>query len=77
MSDLYDDFEKRFSNAWFSCSWQDVNQASSQAKGEAEQKKSLEMLQNELENLQDDMEKICAKQLVLDNLSKLYRGDLT
>lgn len=77
MTNLYDDFEKRFSSAWFSVNWQDSNQASRQAKGEVYRRKTLETLQDELEKLQDDIEQINAKQLVLENLSKLYKGDLT
>lgn len=76
MSDLYDDFEKRFKNAWFSVGWQETSD--NQMKGEVQQqsRRTLASLQAELNDLQDDMEKICAKQLMLENLSKLYKAEI-
>jgi hypothetical protein len=76
MSNLYDDFEKRFTSAWFSSGWQEVEKTEPM-KGEIQTRKSLDILNSELETLQDNMEKICAKELMLNNLSKFYSGDLT
>ncbi len=70
MSDLYEDFEKRYTNAWFSVGW-----------AEAEKKpvvksvshKDLYTLEGELEQLKENIELITQKQLRLSNLAKLYQ----
>jgi len=68
MSEL-EKFEKRFTNAWFSCGWAEV-----EVKPKAVQvsHKDITTLQAELEMLNDQMENIVQKQLRLANLAKFY-----
>jgi hypothetical protein len=69
MSSLYDDFEKRFKNAWFSAGWID---AETVLQKKQNNHKSLEILQSELQELENNMENILQKKLHLENLAKLY-----
>lgn len=69
MSDLYDNFEKRFTNAWFSAGWAEIE--SKPAKKES-MHKDLAILQAELETINKELENIEQKQLRLANLAKLY-----
>lgn len=71
MSNLYDDFEKRFTNAWFSAGWTEVELK--KAEPVKKSSKDLETLQKELAELKQDFENICQKQLRLENLAKLYK----
>ena len=70
MSDFYDNFEKRFTNAWFSAGWSEVE--IKKAEPVKSSHKDLETLEQELEGLKQDYENICEKQLRLSNLAKLY-----
>lgn len=69
MSNLYDDFEKRFTGHSFSANWVEVNVI-------AEQKqvfhKDLSTLESELEMINDTIDTISQKQLMLANLAKMY-----
>lgn len=70
MSDLYDDFEKRYTNAWFSVGWAEIE------KKQVEKSvlhKDLHTLEGELEQLKENIELINHKQLRLSNLAKLYQ----
>ena len=69
MSNLYDDFEKRHTDSWFSLGWVDV-----EAKKPAVQvlRKDLTTLQAELDEIQEHIETVAQKQLRLANLAKLY-----
>lgn len=69
MSNLYDDFEKRFSNAFFSIGWSDVETKPQKVHSS---RKDLETLQTELEQIQEHIETVAQKQLRLSNLAKLY-----
>lgn len=71
MSDLYNDFEKRFTNAWFSAGWGEI-----EVKPSAPQvsRKDLLTLQEELNAIQENIESIAQKQLRLSNLAKLYEN---
>lgn len=72
MSSLYDDFEKRFTNAWFSAGWSEVEikpQETFRRSG-----KDLNTLQAELEELKHEMENIHEKQIRLENLAKFYQS---
>ncbi len=71
MPNNYDDFEKRFSNAWFSVGWGEV-EVKSQSKVAVTARKDLETLQNELEELNENINNIADKQLRLSNLAKFY-----
>lgn len=77
MANLYDEFEKRFTGLWFSAGWQDVEPTGiAQKKGETNTRKSVELLQKELDDLQENMERICAKGLMLENLAKFYNDEI-
>lgn len=69
MSNLYDDFEKRFTNKWFSADWSEVEAKSHEVKIS---RKDLTTLQTELEQIRENIEVIVQKQLILANLAKLY-----
>lgn len=71
MASLYDDFEKRFTNAWFSAGWAEIEPK--KAEPVKSSHKDLSTLQNELDELKQDFENICQKQLRLENLAKLYK----
>lgn len=69
MSDLNNDFEKRFTNAWFSAGW---IEAESISRSEKASRKDLTVLQTELDELEERMENIELNQLRLSNLAKMY-----
>lgn len=71
MSNLYDDFEKRFTDKWFSSGWAEV-----ETKQETSQlvRKDLATLKSELDEIQEHIENIAQKQLRLANLAKLYEN---
>ena len=70
MSNLYNEFEGRFTAEWFSCGWsEDVKPK------EIEPhilRKDLNALQFELNEIQEHIEAVAQKQLRLANLAKLY-----
>ena len=74
MSDLYDKFENRFTNAWFSSGWVEVETKPKEAKSQSvnNSRKDLLMLQEELDDIQEHIENISQKQLRLANLAKFY-----
>ena len=71
MPDLYNDFEKRFTNAWFSAGWGEI-----EVKPAVKQvsRKDVATLQAELAEIKENIESIAQKQLRLANLSKLYEN---
>lgn len=69
MSNLYDDFEKRFNNAFFSTSWVEVEAKPQEVHVS---RKDLPTLQSELNQIQEHIETVAQKQLRLANLAKLY-----
>ncbi len=71
MSSLYNDFEKRFTDKWFSLGWQEVEPES---KDSMLLHKDLTILESELENLKEEVENILQKRLRLANLAKLYNN---
>lgn len=71
MSELYDDFEKRFTNKWFSSNWAEIE---IKPKEEKIFRKDLAALQAELEQIQEHIENIKQKQLRLANLAKFYEN---
>lgn len=71
MSNLYNDFEKRFTNEWFSSGW---SEAEFKPKAVVETRKDLTTLQTELEQIEEHIEVITQKQLRLANLAKLYEN---
>lgn len=72
MSSLYDDFEKRFTNAWFSAGWSEI-EVKPQQETFKRSGKDLNTLQAELEGLKYEMENINEKQIRLANLAKFYQ----
>ena len=71
MSGLYEKFEKRFTDQWFSAGWIEVEAKPQQA---TVVKKDLAKLENELLQINEAIENIAQKQLRLENLSKLYNN---
>lgn len=69
MSNLYNDFEKRFTGNSFSANWVEV-----EVKPQENQsvRKDLNTLQDELQKIQENIETIAQKQLRLANLAKMY-----
>lgn len=77
MSNLYDEFEKKFQFSWFSAGWveAELKQAAEEDIQEGVRpmlRKDLSTLEQELEALKEDMETINQKQLQLSNLAKFY-----
>lgn len=70
MSNLYDDFEKRHIDSWFSAGWVEVEAKKPEAQAF---KKDLSTLQAELEQIEENIKTISQKQLRLANLAKLYQ----
>lgn len=69
MSNLFDDFEKRHTDSWFSSGWVEVEAKKPEAHVF---KKDLATLQAELEQIEENINTISQKQLRLANLAKLY-----
>lgn len=73
MEDMYEEFEKRYTDKWFSAGWVEIEaQKHKSAKTVEYNHKDLATLENELEMLNDNMDEIVEKQLRLANLAKLY-----
>ncbi len=69
MSNMYDDFENRFTGKWFSAGWVEV------LPKEVEKeitRKDLVTLESELAEINETMDLISQKQLRLANLAKMY-----
>lgn len=69
MSEL-EKFEKRFNNNWFSANWSEVEVKPNSTKVD---RKDLQTLQAELEQIEEHIEVVTQKQLRLSNLAKLYQ----
>ena len=69
MSNMYDDFEKRFNGKTFSAGWVEVNTA---VVNKQIMHKDAETLQAELDMINETLEDISQKKLRLANLAKLY-----
>lgn len=72
MSKYYDDFEKRFTNAWFSTSWSEIEMKKQEFEP---QHKDLPSLEGELEELRSEMDSIIQKQFRLANLAKVIQNN--
>lgn len=70
MSSLYNDFEKRFDNNWFSANWNEIEIKPQPVS----HRKDLTILETELNQLKEEMENISLKQLRLANLAKMYNN---
>lgn len=70
MTDLYKDFEKRFTNAWFSAGWAEVENRPQEKEAT---RKDLATLEAELAELEENMDNIIQKQLRLSNLASFYQ----
>jgi len=73
MSDLCDDFDKRFTSSFFSASWVEVQPVQKIVAVDEAHRKNLEDLQLELSTLKSDVENISFKALRLSNLAKFYQ----
>lgn len=73
MTNMYDDFEKRFTTSWFSSDWVEIDQPKEIQT--VSLRKDIETLESELEKINEEIEKICEKQTMLANLAKFYRKD--
>lgn len=74
MSNLMNEFENRFTNEFFSCGWSDVEAKAVEAPKVEVSRKDLLTLQAELASIQENIEKIAQKKLVLANMAKLYES---
>jgi hypothetical protein len=71
MPNLYDNFEKRFTDKWFSAGWVEVETQPQQSQFAH---KDLTVLKTELNELSEKIETIAQKQLRLANLAKFYEN---
>ena len=71
MSNMYDDFEKRFTGNTFSAGWVEV---STLVENKQIIHKDLATLEAELDMINSTMEEISLKKLRLENLAKLYNN---
>lgn len=71
MSDLYNNFEKRFTSAWFSVGWIETEEKPLMEKT---CKKNIDVLQDELRKIEEHIETIAQKQLRLANLASFYES---
>lgn len=69
MSGLYNDFEKRFSGAWFSTGWVEVEK---KPESDVDNRKNVAKLQAELAQIEERLEDINLNKLRLSNLAKMY-----
>jgi len=69
MSNLYDNFEKRFTGAWFSTGWVEVE---TKSVDETDNRKDVVKLQSELAQIEERLEDISLNKLRLSNLAKMY-----
>ena len=69
MSNQYNDFEKRYTNEWFSSGWSEIEIKPQKIEPEH---KDLATLEVELELIKEKLEGIEQNRLRLSNLAKLY-----
>ena len=72
MSNLYDNFEKRFTNNWFAMGWTDSEVEETAAARIA--RKDAATLEAELAQINETIENVAQKQLRLANLAQLYNN---
>lgn len=73
MSNLYNDFEKRFTGNSFSANWVEVEVKPQET---PPVRKDMSTLQDELQKIQENIENIAQKQLRLANLAKMYKSQI-
>lgn len=71
MTGLYEDFEKRFDNKWFSAGWIEVE---SKPQEQISTHKDLATLEEELNEIKEKIETLAQKQLRLANLANMYNN---
>lgn len=74
MSNLMNEFENRFTNEFFSCGWSDVEAKPIEAPTVEVSRKDLLTLQAELDSIQEHIEAVAQKKLLLANMAKLYES---
>lgn len=74
MSNMYDDFEKRFTNAPFFAGWVEfeVKPSKDEPVNKIEHK-NIETLTSELKFIEEQIEQVSLKQLRLSDLAKFYQ----
>lgn len=72
MSSLYNDFEKRFTDEFFSSGWIEIEAKPQIQQSAPAARKDLQTLESELQQIQDHIEFVSEKKLRLANLAKLY-----
>ena len=72
MAGLYEEFEQRFADKFFSAGWIEVQTPTVAEKQEVVARKDLTTLEAELAQINEAMENISFNQLRLSNLAKLY-----
>jgi len=70
---LYDEFEKRYTNKFFSSNWIEITPENKEKVNAVVMKKDLATLECELETLKENIENIELKKLRLSNLIKMYQ----
>lgn len=74
MSNMYDDFEKRFENAPFFAGWTEFEiKPAKTAPVIKHEHKNLDSLSAELKSIEEQIEEVSLKQLRLSNLAQFYR----
>jgi hypothetical protein len=71
LTDIYKEFEQRFTGSWFSSGWVEVQPQKNEEPVHC--RKDLQVLQEELQALKSDIENISFKELQLSNLAKFYQ----
>lgn len=76
MSNMYDDFEKRYTDKWFSAGWVEVNSLveNKQILHRNIEHKNIETLEDELEMINQTLDDVSMKQIRLANLARFYNS---
>ncbi len=70
---LYEEFEKRYTNEFFSSGWVEITPENKEEVKAVVMKKDLATLEYELEALKENIESIELKKLRISNLAKMYQ----
>lgn len=68
----YDEFEKRYTNNWFSSGWLEVSEKQPEEQEQKVVRKDIATLEEELSQIQMQVEKITQKQEELKEMSRMY-----
>ena len=70
---LYEEFEKRYTNEFFSSNWVEIVPEKKEEVKSVAMRKDLATLEYELQTLKESIENIELKKLRLANLAKMYQ----